>query len=68
MQHGERLGRLEVRVDSVEEYQIRQNGALAKLNDKMDKIFLGQNRILGGLVVSIVLLLISMLLHFKITF
>ncbi len=67
-EHGERLVGLETRMDGVEGYQNKQNGKIDKLAEKMDKIFLGQQRILGGIVVSVVLLLISMLLHFKITF
>jgi prefoldin subunit 5 len=53
-------GRLEERVESLEAWQAKQNGSLQRLEEKMDKIQQWLIGLLGGVIASLVLLLVNM--------
>ncbi len=52
--HGERL-------DALEDYQHRQNGSLQRLEDKVDRLYSQQLALLGGVVTSLVILVLNLL-------
>jgi tetrahydromethanopterin S-methyltransferase subunit G len=63
----ERVGKLEVtvgrheeRLEKVEEYQERQNGSLQRLEEKMDALNKWLIGLLGGVITSLILLLINL--------
>lgn len=56
------FARHDERIEKLEEWQKRQNGTLDKLNEKVDKLYTQQMTVLGGIVVSIVLLCANMFL------
>jgi len=67
----ERVGKLEVtvarheeRLEKVEEYQDKQNGSLQRLEEKMDTKLDALNKwligLLGGVITSLILLLVNM--------
>ena len=56
------ISRHEESIENLEKWQKRQNGALQKLDEKVDKLYSQQMTILGGVVVSIILLCINIIL------
>lgn len=62
----ERVGKLEVtvarheeRLEKVEEYQDKQNGSLQRLEAKMDSLNKWLIGLLGGVITSLILLLVN---------
>lgn len=51
--------RLEERVEDLEEYRMKQNGMLQKLDEKFDKIMLWIIGLLGGIVADLILNLLK---------
>jgi len=62
MEQIEILARHDERISDLEEWRTKQNGTIQKLYDKIDKLYMQQMTILGGIVVSIVLLCANILL------
>jgi len=62
MEQVEILARHDERISDLEEWRTKQNGTIQKLYDKIDKLYMQQMTILGGIVVSIVLLCANILL------
>lgn len=67
VEFSERVGRLEVtvarheeRLEKVEEYQDKQNGSLQRLEAKMDNLNKWLIGLLGGVITSLILLLVNM--------
>jgi hypothetical protein len=56
------IARHDERISDLEKWQKKQNGTLQKLYEKVDRLYVQQMTILGGLVVSIVLLCANILL------
>lgn len=56
-------GRLEERVSSLEEWQSKQNGALQRLEEKMDNINKTLIGLMGGVITSLILLVINLALR-----
>ncbi|MEW6661977.1 MAG: hypothetical protein ACOY9Y_09675 [Bacillota bacterium] len=66
MELSERVGKLEVtvarheeRLEKVEEYQDKQNGSLQRLEAKMDSLNKWLIGLLGGVITSLILLLVN---------
>ncbi|MDP3058516.1 MAG: hypothetical protein Q8N36_03565 [bacterium] len=67
MESMERVGKLEVtvgrheeRIGALEGYQVKQNGCLLRLEAKMDSLNKWLMMLLGGMVVSLVLLIVNL--------
>ena len=56
-------GRLEERVSSLEEWQAKQNGALQRLEAKVDNINKTLIGLMGGVITSLILLVINLALR-----
>ena len=50
----------EQRLDQVEEYTTKQNGRLARIEDKLDRLYLWLVGLMGGIIASLVLLIVNM--------
>jgi hypothetical protein len=59
-EHCERVIELNVRVGKLEEWGEKQNGSLQRINEKLDKSKLWIMSLMGGMIVSLILLLINM--------
>lgn len=57
----ERLVGMEGRVDSLEDWQGRQNGTLGRLETKVDNIYKWLIGLMGGVITSLLLLIINIL-------
>ena len=53
-------GRLEERVENLEAWQAKQNGSLQRMEAKMDKMQQWLIGLLGGVIASLILLLVNM--------
>lgn len=54
------ITRLDGRVSNLEEWQKRQNGSLLRLEEKMDGINLWLRGLMGGVIVSLALLVLQL--------
>ncbi|MDI6872558.1 MAG: hypothetical protein QME79_14640 [Bacillota bacterium] len=52
------------KVENLEEYRDRQNGALQRLADQVEQIHRWLTSLLGGMVVSLVLLVVNLIVTF----
>jgi hypothetical protein len=59
-EHCERVIELSTRVENLEGWQKRQNGSLQKIEEKMDKIYMWLIGLMGGVITSLILLLINL--------
>jgi hypothetical protein len=59
-EHCERVIELSTRVENLEGWQKRQNGSLQKIEEKMDKIYMWLIGLMGGVIASLILLLINL--------
>lgn len=59
-EHCERVIELSTRVENLEGWQKRQNGSLQKIEEKMDKIYMWLIGLMGGVIASLILLLVNM--------
>ena len=59
-EHCERVAELSTRVENLERWQKRQNGSLQKIEEKMDKIYMWLIGLMGGVITSLILLLVNM--------
>lgn len=55
----EEVAKLGVRMDSLEKWQGKQNGSLQAIEEKMDKIYMWLIGLMGGVIASLILLLIK---------
>ncbi|MGE5552815.1 MAG: hypothetical protein ACM3XZ_02690 [Betaproteobacteria bacterium] len=58
------LAMVKTKVENLEEYRDRQNGALQRLTDQVDEIRRWLTSLLGGMVVSLVLLVVNLVVTF----
>jgi len=59
-EHCERVIELSTRIENLEGWQKRQNGSLQKIEEKMDKIYMWLIGLMGGVIASLILLLINL--------
>lgn len=59
-EHCERVIELSTRVENLEGWQKRQNDSLQKIEEKMDKIYMWLIGLMGGVIASLILLLVNM--------
>ena len=59
-EHCERVVELSTRVENLEGWQKRQNGSLQKIEEKMDQIYMWLIGLMGGVIASLILLLINL--------
>ncbi len=60
-----KVATLEAKTENLEEYRDRQNGALQRLADQVDDIRRSVTGLLGGLVVSLILLVANLVVTFS---
>ena len=56
----ERVTKTEARVDALEEWQVRQNGSLQRIEDKLDSLY---SRIMWGFLAGGIGLIVDILVH-----
>ena len=56
----ERVSKAEVKIDNLEGWQERQNGSLRAIEDKMDNIHSWLIGIMGGLIVSLIMMILNL--------
>lgn len=56
---------LDARVENLEQYKEKQNGSLQRLADQVDEIRRSVTGLLGGLVVSLILLVANLVVTFS---
>ncbi|MGE5553288.1 MAG: hypothetical protein ACM3XZ_05115 [Betaproteobacteria bacterium] len=56
---------LDARVENLEQYKEKQNGSLQRLADQVDEIRRSITGLLGGLVVSLILLVANLVVTFS---
>lgn len=59
-EHCERVIELGTRMESFETWQKKQNGSLQAIDAKMDKIYMWLIGLMGGVIASLILLLVNM--------
>ena len=59
-EHCERVVELSTRVENLEGWQKRQNDSLQKIEEKMDQIYMWLIGLMGGVIASLILLLVNM--------
>lgn len=52
------------RIESLEDWQRRQNGKIDRIDEKVDKVTTNTNRILGGIAIACVLLVVDIILRY----
>lgn len=57
------IGTIKTKVENLERWQGVQNGSLQRMDEKIGRIHTGIIGILGGVVVSVVLLLINIIIQ-----
>ncbi len=57
-----KINHLAERVANLEEWQKRQNGTLQKIQEELEEQLKTQRTILGGLVVSLILLILNLII------
>lgn len=62
IEHDNRLTKLEEEIENLEEWQKRQNGTLQKIQEELEEQLKTQRTILGGLVVSLILLILNLII------
>ena len=60
--HDNRLTKIEKEIENFHEWQKKQNGTLQKIQEELEEQVKAQRTILGGLVVSLILLILNLII------